>query len=415
MSKRVKFTANFLESLKAGTKRRDWHDSEERGLGVTVFENSGTKTFYWTRKVNGKPKRVTIGFWPNEKTVDAARSAAHDLNTKWRDWKSANWTGLDPFLPPAPPPPSLTLTGLFELYVENHLQRFAKDAARSERGARTMWKLIGEVGNKPLDALTPDDADAVHRAIGDRGTLTHADRCLQLVKTVLRWGRRKGHYKGMDITLDVTYYGSEERDRYLQPEECPAFFAALESEPSEDLRDLITVAIFTAARRANIFAMKWSEISTALARWTLPDPKNKRTNRRRRRPYVIPLTREVLDVLERRAAKRNPDCEWVFPDDTKSGHIYENWREWDAFRKRAKLQNFRWHDLRRTTASWEANEDIPLNVIAQGLGHTTVQNTLIYARLQDKPVRRAIELATTKLLEAGRVKTLANEQASAVK
>ena len=45
------------------------------------------------------------------------------------------------------------------------------------------------------------------------------------------------------------------RDRFLQPDELPRFFAALAEEPSIAMRDFILLALLTGARRANVCAM----------------------------------------------------------------------------------------------------------------------------------------------------------------
>ena len=52
---------------------------------------------------------------------------------------------------------------------------------------------------------------------------------------------------------------------------------------------------------------------------------------------------------------------------------------------------YKLHDLRHTTASWLAMNGVPLRVIQDLLGHSTISVTEIYAHLQDEALREALE------------------------
>jgi integrase len=61
------------------------------------------------------------------------------------------------------------------------------------------------------------------------------------------------------------------------------------------------------------------------------------------------------------------------------------------------------HDLRRTLGSWQAAAGVPLHTIGKSLGHRNLSTTQIYSRLDLDPVRQAVELATSAMLDAARV------------
>jgi len=52
--------------------------------------------------------------------------------------------------------------------------------------------------------------------------------------------------------------------------------------------------------------------------------------------------------------------------------------------KKAKLNNFRWHDLRHTYASLLAMKNVSIYTIAELLGHSTIRMTKRYAHLSPK-------------------------------
>ena len=58
------------------------------------------------------------------------------------------------------------------------------------------------------------------------------------------------------------------------------------------------------------------------------------------------------------------------------------------------------HDLRRTLGSWMAMTGASLPLIAKALGHKLEQQSVtgIYARLNNGPVREAIEKAVATML-----------------
>lgn len=70
---------------------------------------------------------------------------------------------------------------------------------------------------------------------------------------------------------------------------------------------------------------------------------------------------------------------------------------WDTFRtawetavRVARIENFRFHDLRHTFASWLAQKGRPLPEIREALGHRTLAMTLRYAHLSPENRRAAV-------------------------
>jgi len=246
------------------------------------------------------------------------------------------------------------------------------------------------LGNKKLRTIRRETIERVLDGLKFEGKDTTAGRVLIMLKTIfnkaVEWGRCD-----TNPTKGITPYKFKSRDRFIQPEEMPRFFAALDKEPNERLRDYILIALYTGQRKRNVLAYRWDNIDFENKTLYIPMTKNGE-------PQRIPLPSQAVEILER--IRETNKSEWVFPSDTSaSGHLEEPKKAWKRLLKNANLQNLRIHDLRRTLGSIQAINGTSLQIIGKSLGHKTPEATQIYARLTLDPVRESMQKATDKMLE----------------
>ena len=111
----------------------------------------------------------------------------------------------------------------------------------------------------------------------------------------------------------------------------------------------------------------------------------------------IPLGPDVLEILRRRRAESS--SLFVLPGPGTKGHYREPKRAWGTLLKRAKLEDLRIHDLRRSMGSWMTIGGASLPIVGKALGHKTSQATSVYARLNLDPVRLAMEQAVEAMVK----------------
>ena len=102
--------------------------------------------------------------------------------------------------------------------------------------------------------------------------------------------------------------------------------------------------------------------------------------------HIVPMSKECRALL----STLNPkDKGPVF---TYKGRDIKSWKTaWKGALRRAGIEDFRWHDLRHTAASWMVAKGIPLDVVQKILGHESIQTTMRYAHREDTARRAAVE------------------------
>ena len=113
-ARKFRFTEESVSKLPTPEKgkRKYYHDSEAAGFCVCVTD-TGTKTFYVVRKLNGKPEYIRIGRYPDEIKPKPARERAVDINEDIVKGKNPNELKRARRS-------EMTLGGLFEHYMEHH-------------------------------------------------------------------------------------------------------------------------------------------------------------------------------------------------------------------------------------------------------------------------------------------------------
>ncbi len=109
-----------------------------------------------------------------------------------------------------------------------------------------------------------------------------------------------------------------------------------------------------------------------------------------RKAIPVPLNSEALNVLLRRKDIHHDN---VF---TFRGKPVDqvNTKAWKKALARAGIENFRWHDLRHTWASWHVQNGTPLVVLQELGGWESVEMVRRYAHLNADHLSKYAEAVT---------------------
>ncbi len=163
------------------------------------------------------------------------------------------------------------------------------------------------------------------------------------------------------------------RVRFLDSDERTRLFDACKASQYPRLYAMALMAMKTGARRGELLALTWRDVDldAGIARLA----KTKNGDRR-----TLVLLPDVVEAL--RPFKSSDPARFVFGSVRSKYQVPTSvdsaWR--DAM-QRAKIKNFKFHDLRHCCASYMAQAGVPLNVIAEVLGHRKLDMTRRYAHL----------------------------------
>ncbi len=162
------------------------------------------------------------------------------------------------------------------------------------------------------------------------------------------------------------------RVRYLDDRERRRLLDACHENPERRLYPLVVLAISTGARQGELMALRWRDIDLQRGVAILHHTKN-----RERR--AIPLTGPALELMKEWATVQQIDTDLVFAG-PKGKPAFPR-KAWDAVLEETGIEDFQFHDLRHTAASYLAMSGATLAELAEILGHKTLQMVKRYSHL----------------------------------
>lgn len=160
-------------------------------------------------------------------------------------------------------------------------------------------------------------------------------------------------------------------------------------------RLIIMTAVLTGMRHSEITQLTKPMIDFSRRQIILPPWVTKRDKER-----VVPLVPELCEALSAHCSHSPGDLVFHRFDRTKRKHMpYVTFnRSWQAIRRRAKLNDVRFHDLRHTFGSWWVQAGGDLYPLKEVMGHTDLATTQRYAHLNSEAAHRSANLVFAHIL-----------------
>jgi integrase len=177
-----------------------------------------------------------------------------------------------------------------------------------------------------------------------------------------------------------------QRNRYLSEDEETRLMAIFEGRRAH-LRSIVILALHTGMRRGEILSLRWNQIDFERSLILVQRTKTGRDR-------IIPMNSTVRETLA--AIRQQAEGNQVFPiNDVKRSFAYAC--------VKAKIADFRFHDLRHTAATRLADRGADAFQIAAILGHSSIQMTARYTHATSDGLRRAMESLAMNDKQVGKI------------
>jgi integrase len=247
------------------------------------------------------------------------------------------------------------------------LREQAHKASLKDDKQKLRW-LDRYLANWELESINRAVIDAITEAKQEEGCANATvNRTLTLIRAILRKCARD--WEWLDRAPAVRLLKEPTRRiRFLNRHEARILLRELPLH----LQTMATFTLATGLRAANVTGLTWEQVDLArkLA-WIHPD------QAKARKAIAVPLNDTAMQVLR---AQVGQHATWVF--------TYEGERikqvstaAWYKALKRAGIEDFRWHDLRHTWASWHVQGGTPLFALQELAGWETEKMVRRYAHL----------------------------------
>jgi integrase len=192
------------------------------------------------------------------------------------------------------------------------------------------------------------------------------------------------------LTKTKSWYRVERRQTIIKPHELSAWFAAVNNLNGRQVKDYLTLLLFTGLRRQEAMKLRWDQVNLKAKTLTVIDTKN-------RNPLTLPFGTFILKLLKDRKSKAT-DSPFVFPGSGKTGHLVESKYQTAQVTKVSGIK-FCLHDLRRVFINTAESLDISSYAVKQLVNHSVNGDvTAGYMVSDPERLRKPMERIETHLL-----------------
>lgn len=343
-----------------------WYASYSLPGGKRIKESLGTEDKRQAQELHDKRKAE---LWRVDRLGDFPDVTFEEACLRWLEEK-ADKKSLD------------TDKGRIGFWLEHFEGMKIKDITEAKIYAavsRMQNRKAKEIWQHRVDAAARKGKDAPAFEAKPVTTSTKAKH-LALMKAILRAAERDWKWLEKAPVIKIPSVRNK-RVRWLEHEEAKRLI----DECPEPLKSVVKFALATGLRRSNIINLEWQQIDMQ-RRVAWVNPEDSKSNR----AIGVALNDTACKVLRDQIGNHH---KWVFvhtrawhrPDSSLTPAIrkmrVDDNRAWSSACKRAGIEDFRFHDLRHTWASWLIQSGVPLSVLQEMGGWESIEMVRRYAHL----------------------------------
>lgn len=376
---KAKITQALVERAPAPERGKSelYADPELRGFYLVVTPTK--RGFYVQSSVNGKQVRAKLGDHP-ALDVKQARDLARKTLVTMRAGTNPNEERRKKRAR------GITLREALEL----HLGALSVTTRTEQTYRYHLDQYVPDWLDKPLAELGADRSAVRerHRKISTKNGATSADITFRVVRAIYNRGLREHPDLPPNPASNVDFHGLKRRKVDVAAERLKAWGkAVLDLHPVR--RDMHLFMLLTGMRRTSTCEAKIADLHLDKKIMHVPKPKGGSA-----RAFDLPLSGPLHDLLAHRA-KHSPLLDrkalWVFPAESKSGHVAEV--------AQVELAGLTGHALRHTYATLAVQAGVPLLELKYLLNHAASNVTMGYIHVGVDHLMQYQEKASSYILD----------------
>lgn len=377
-----------LRSYQKGGHEKRFDKCDGKGLWVRVYE-SGAISFYFRftsnleKHTKGKQegklktKRLIMGQYPALSLSDAREQV--------REFKSTLQKGLDPDIEIKKDSieSKATFDGCIDFFMDNYVCDLRESSQKNYRS--TLVKHGKGVFNKPVEEITKKEWYALLDTVKKESSPITANTLVKKIKTCFRFIVERGEFSELADMAAISVFKittSKVGEESKPVQRCPTLPTIRKILKEVDksacyptTRNVIKMAILTAARSKEIRTMEIEDLDLDNNNWTIPEHKSKTGVE-----FTRPLVGKALEIIKWQIDTFGHLTSFVFPSGSYKQEISPQTvnKLSRSIKKQENMKRWTLHDFRRSLSTNLAKNGVPLYVTECMLGHKLDGILLIY-------------------------------------
>ena len=273
----------------------------------------------------------------------------------------------------------------FERFANEKYMPYAKINKRSWlRDEISLKHLIPHFKGMPLSRINPLHIEDYKRKRLDKVKPSTINRELTLLKFMFSLAK-KWKFANENPVKEVKFF--QERQlviHILTKEEALKLIDAA----IEHLKPIILLALNTGMRRGEILNLRWNDVDFDRQFIYIKETKSGVMRK-------VPMNSLVIEALSKLERKNS----FVFQNPNTDERLKHIRTAFYTARRKVGIEDFRFHDLRHTAATWMVTEGIDLVTVKEILGHADIKTTMRYAHPTPENKRKAVNALASILGE----------------